>query len=113
MKLPVAALAASAALMSPLAHASKPLIVVAAVILAVMAPAAAGERTVRLSVDNMSCDLCPITVKKSLTQVSGVRGADVSFQDKSATVRFDDGKTDVAALIAATTNAGYPSRPAP
>lgn len=27
-----------------------------------------------------------------------------------ATIRFDDGRTDVASLITATTNAGYPSR---
>jgi hypothetical protein len=36
------------------------------------------------------------------------------FSEKhTATVVFDDQKTTVAVLISATTNAGYPSRPAP
>jgi mercuric ion binding protein len=34
----------------------------------------------------------------------------VSFEKKTATVTFDDAKTTLAALTAATTKAGYPSR---
>lgn len=37
----------------------------------------------------------------------------LSAEEKgTATVIFDDAKTNLADLIAATTNAGYPSRPA-
>lgn len=75
--------------------------------------ALAAERTVTLKVDNMYCELCPLTVKKSLTKVDGVSAAKVSFEKKTATVTFDDAKTNVAALVAATTNAGYPSKAAP
>jgi mercuric ion binding protein len=35
----------------------------------------------------------------------------VSYQDKTAVVTYDDTKTDLKALTAATTNAGYPSAP--
>ena len=47
-------------------------------------------KTVTLEVPTMNCATCPITVKKSLET-------------------FDDTKTNINALITATTNAGYPS----
>lgn len=71
----------------------------------------AGERTVTLAVQNMYCSACPITVKSSLEAVTGVAKAVVSYEDKTAIVTFDDAKTNVSALISATTNAGYPSAP--
>jgi mercuric ion binding protein len=69
----------------------------------------AGEKTVTLTVQNMYCSACPITVKSSLEAVPGVAKAVVSYADKTAVVTFDDAKTAVPALISATTNAGYPS----
>jgi mercuric ion binding protein len=74
------------------------------------APAFGAERTVTLVVDNMTCELCPPVVKKSLSRVPGVAKADVSAKNGTATVVFDDEKTNVAALVDATLNAGYPSR---
>lgn len=75
-------------------------------------PAAnAGERTVTLAVENMYCALCPLTVRKSLEAVPGVKSAVVSYASRSAVVVYDDGGTDLAALTKATTNAGYPSAP--
>jgi mercuric ion binding protein len=71
--------------------------------------ALAGEKTVTLTVQNMDCSACPITVKSSLEAVPGVSKAVVSYADKTAVVTFDDTKTAVTALTAATTNAGYPS----
>ena len=70
-----------------------------------------GEKTVTLTVQNMYCSACPITVKSSLEAVPGVAEAVVSYTDKTAVVTFDDAKTAVPALITATTNAGYPSAP--
>jgi mercuric ion binding protein len=69
----------------------------------------AGESTVTLAVQNMYCSACPITVKSSLEAVPGVVRVAVSYADKTAVVTFDDAKTAVPALVAATTNAGYPS----
>lgn len=70
---------------------------------------AATPKTAVLDVQNMTCNLCPVTVKKSLEQVPGVSRARVDFEKKTATVEFDADKTSAAALIKATTNAGYPS----
>ena len=69
----------------------------------------AASKTVTLSVPGMTCAACPITIKKALTEVDGVTEAEVSFDKKEAVVTFDDTKTNVSALIGATTNAGYPS----
>ncbi len=71
----------------------------------------AADKTVTLAVQNMYCATCPHTVKSSLQAVPGVKAVSVSFQNKSAVVTFDDAKTNVTALTAATTNAGYPSAP--
>jgi len=75
-----------------------------------IAPAFAGERTVMLAVENMTCATCPYIVKQTLAAVPGVIKVDVSFEDRTATVTFDDVETDVPALTAATAGNGYPSR---
>ena len=71
----------------------------------------AAEKTVTLAVQNMYCAACPHTVKASLEAVPGVAKVAVSYKDKTAIVTFDDARTGVNALTAATTNAGYPSAP--
>ncbi|MCI4427948.1 MAG: cation transporter [Burkholderiales bacterium] len=70
---------------------------------------AGGQQTTVLDVQNMTCGLCPVTVKKSLEKVPGVAEAKVDFDKKTATVRFDTDKASVAALVKATTEAGFPS----
>src|SRR5262245_54201656 len=75
--------------------------------------ASATERTVTLAVDNMYCEACPYVVKESLARVPGVETVVVSYEQKSATVTYDDRKTTVDALTSATTQAGYPSRVMP
>ena len=62
-----------------------------------------------LEVKNMTCDLCPLTVKKALEKVPGVSSAKVDFKTKRALVAFDSDKTTPQALTKATTEAGYPS----
>jgi mercuric ion binding protein len=76
---------------------------------AIAGPTVANEKTVTLAVQNMYCAACPHTVKQSLEGVPGVAKAVVSYKDKTAVVTYDGSKTTVAALINATTNAGYPS----
>jgi mercuric ion binding protein len=73
--------------------------------------ALAAERTVTLTVQHMYCAACPHTVKASLEAVAGVKAVVVSYKEKTAVVTYDDAATEVKALIAATTNAGYPSAP--
>lgn len=57
----------------------------------------------------MTCELCPVTVKKSLEKVPGVSQAWIDFAKKTAIVTFDVDKTSDLALVKATTAAGYPS----
>ena len=75
----------------------------------VAAPAWAATQTVTLAVPGMTCAACPITVKTALTKVEGVTKAEVSFENREATVTFDDAKTNAQALTKATEDAGYPS----
>ena len=70
---------------------------------------AADSQTAVLDVQNMSCPMCPLTVTKALQKVPGVADAKVDFEHKTATVKFDPAKTNLAALAKATTDAGYPS----
>lgn len=76
---------------------------------AVVGPALAATQTVTLSVPGMTCAACPITVKKALSKVEGVRQVDVTFEKREAVVTFDDAKADTQKLTKATEDAGYPS----
>lgn len=83
------------------------LVAVAAALVSTSVPAA--ERTVTLAVEKMTCASCPYIVKQALTRVPGVKHAEVSFEQKSAVITFDDAKADVATLMKSTTDAGFPS----
>jgi len=85
------------------------LLATALVALTPLAALAASPQTAVLDVQNMTCELCPITVKKSLEKVPGVSQARIDFGKKTATVTFDADKTNATALVKATTDAGYPS----
>ncbi|GAC1420915.1 MAG: mercury resistance system periplasmic binding protein MerP [Acidobacteriaceae bacterium] len=78
---------------------------------ALSASAFAATRTVALDVPGMTCATCPITVKKALNKVPGVSKIDFDLPKKLAIVTFDDTRTNTQALVDATTNAGYPSKP--
>lgn len=62
------------------------------------------------AISNMTCATCPITVRKAMTRVAGVKTVSVDFDAKRAVVDFDSSRTTVAAIGAASTNAGYPAR---
>lgn len=69
----------------------------------------AAEQTVILSVPGMNCPVCPITIKKSLQKVKGVKTVTVSYEKKTAAVVFDDQLAKVDSLLKATENVGYPA----
>jgi mercuric ion binding protein len=73
--------------------------------------ALAAERTVTFAIDNMTCASCPYIVKTSMAAVPGVEKVTVSFQAKTATVTFDDARTNAGTIAAASMNAGYPAHP--
>lgn len=67
------------------------------------------NQSVILDIQNMTCAMCPITIRKALQGVDGVQSAKVDFTRKSANVTFNPKKTNIEALIKTTTNAGYPA----
>jgi len=71
--------------------------------------ALAATKTVTLSIPDMYCATCPITVRTALSRVAGVSRVATSLERKEAVVTFDDAKTNVNALTRATAGAGYPS----
>ena len=81
-----------------------------AVLLASPAALAGDPQTVVLDMQKMTCSLCSITVQKALQKVPGVAGAKVDYDKKTATVKFDPEKANLAALVRATTNAGFPAK---
>jgi len=85
------------------------LLLAAALALSPLAALAGAPQTVTLHVKNMTCAVCPITVRKALEKVQGVAGVKVDLDAKTATVTFDPDKVNAAELIKATTEAGYPA----
>lgn len=76
--------------------------------------ATAGEmKTVTLDVDKMTCNMCPITVKKALKKLDGVTEVVAKYEGDGngwAKVTYDPSKASVDDLTFATEEAGYPSR---
>lgn len=67
--------------------------------------------TATFTVENMTCALCPVTVKKAMAGVNGVNSVTVDFEAKTATVVFDPSVTSAESIAAASTGAGYPAAP--
>ena len=74
------------------------------------AQSVAAEQTVTFTVDNMTCALCPVTVKRAMEGVAGVRAVEIDFDARTATVIFDTASTNAEAIATASANAGYPAR---
>jgi len=73
----------------------------------------AGElKTITLDVDKMTCNMCPVTVKKALKQLDGVTEVDTRYEGNGigwAKVTYDPAKVKIDDLTFATEMAGYPS----
>jgi mercuric ion binding protein len=67
---------------------------------------ATAARTTTFAIRNMTCALCPITVRKAM---EGVKSVAVDFDAKTATVVFDPSATNADAIASASANAGYPA----
>lgn len=74
------------------------------------AAAATAQAHTTFAIENMTCALCPITVKTAMEGVAGVSEVAVNFEAKTARTTYDPRRTNAAAIAAASTNAGYPAR---
>ena len=71
---------------------------------------AAQEQTRIFAIANMTCALCPITVRKAMESVRGVKAVKIDFAAKTATVVFDSVTASPQAIAQASANAGYPAK---
>lgn len=74
---------------------------------AMAAPAA--EKTTTFAIKNMTCSLCPVTVRKAMEHVPGVKSVKVDFGAKTATVVYNPALASTGKIVKASTDAGYPA----
>lgn len=66
------------------------------------------SRTMSLSVEGMTCEACAVGIERELASVAGVRGATVSYGEKTAAVVVDlNAPPSGKDLLAAVERAGY------
>ncbi len=86
------------------------LILVINALVVVIAFAADGhDQEASFTVDKMSCATCPITVRKAMQRVDGVKEVNVDFDTKTATVLYDSILTDAKQIAEASNNVGFPA----
>jgi len=61
----------------------------------------------KLTVPEMSCDACRVTIEGALGGLPGVAAVSVDLDRKLVTVEHDDGATPVDRLAAAVEEQGY------
>lgn len=62
-----------------------------------------------LHLRNMTCNMCSITVRKSLMNLKGVKEAKVTYKPQRAIVTYNAKLVTLKDIVKATTDAGYPS----
>ncbi len=67
------------------------------------------NQSVTLDMQNMTCAMCKITIRKALEGVDGVQTVKVDSDSNTANITFNPQKTNIESLIQSTTNAGYPA----
>lgn len=73
--------------------------------------AQATEQTQSFTVENMTCAMCPITVRKAMERVGSVHSVTVEYDTKTAVAVFDPAQTSAEAIAEASTGIGYPAKP--
>ena len=69
--------------------------------------AVAGQETVTIPVEGMTCFTCTITVEGSLEDLDGVREATANVPGKTVTVSFNPDKVTVKNMVEAVNETGY------
>jgi copper ion binding protein len=64
-------------------------------------------KKVELNIKGMHCKSCVVLVKEALTDVKGVKNADVDLQKNKAVVEFDEKLVKEKQLIDAIEKEGY------
>jgi mercuric ion binding protein len=61
------------------------------------------------NVEKMTCATCPITVRKAIQGVDGVKEVTVDYDSKTATVIYDSSLTDTKLIANSCSNVGFPA----
>jgi len=61
------------------------------------------------NVEKMTCATCPITVRKAIQGVDGVKEVTVDYDSKTATVIYDSSLTDTKLIADSCSNVGFPA----
>jgi mercuric ion binding protein len=69
----------------------------------------AAVQTATFTIENMTCALCPVTVKSAMAGADGVTSVTINFEAKTAMVVFNPSITTLEAIAAASADAGYPA----
>ncbi len=62
-------------------------------------------------VENMTCALCPVTVKAAMSAVKGVSDVEIDFLARTARVIYDPSLVSIDEIGSASAAAGYPAQP--
>lgn len=65
----------------------------------------------KLEISGMTCGHCVMHVKNAFLALEGVEGAEVSLEEKTAVVNFDDSKIGAADLPGALSGTNYTASP--
>lgn len=71
------------------------------------APGQGSQAHVVLKIDGMFCSSCAALLEKKLSQMTGVRRAEVSFEKKEAILDYDPRRVDVSRFAKLVKDAGY------
>ncbi len=69
--------------------------------------------TLELSIHGMHCDGCANRLSSTLSKLTGIEKADVSYRNQSATIEFDPEQVTTDAIRNATAKAGFTIKPTP
>lgn len=67
--------------------------------------------TKTLTIEGMSCDMCVRAVTNALTDLAGVRSAQVSLAQKQAVVVYDPSQVNTEQMTEAISEEGYQASP--
>lgn len=71
-----------------------------------------GSAVLKVKIPSMDCAACAAGIQAKLRKLTGVQGAQVLFDTKEATVRYDAVKLSPAQIVAAIDAAGFKAEPA-
>lgn len=81
------------------------ILLMASLLLLLSFNAVVAEQKIVMEIEGMTCDLCTLAVKKSLSKIAGVKDVKVLYKEKKAFLTVDESITDQT-LVNAVKNAG-------